>query len=161
MTEDKDPLLLDHEVDGIRELDNKLPRWWVWLFYLSILFGVIYLSVYHVFAKGDYATKGQMQAEYQAEMKVGEALKVAAMTVRVGHTCAQAFERSAGSGARQEDLPHALRPVPPRGRRRAGRPQSDRQLLDPRLQLHGQRHYHLERRAGQGHDHLEEHPQAQ
>jgi cbb3-type cytochrome c oxidase subunit III len=69
MTEDKDPLLLDHEVDGIRELDNKLPRWWVWLFYLSILFGVIYLSVYHVFAKGDYATKGQMQAEYQAEMK--------------------------------------------------------------------------------------------
>ena len=28
----KDPLLLDHEYDGIRELDNKLPRWWVWLF---------------------------------------------------------------------------------------------------------------------------------
>jgi hypothetical protein len=28
MTEYKDPLLLDHEADGIRELDNKLPRWW-------------------------------------------------------------------------------------------------------------------------------------
>ena len=30
--ETKDPLLLDHEYDGIHELDNKLPTWWVWLF---------------------------------------------------------------------------------------------------------------------------------
>jgi cytochrome c oxidase cbb3-type subunit 3 len=67
-------------VDGIRELDNKLPRWWVWLFYLSITFAVIYLSVYHVFAKGNVAKYGQMAAEYQAEMKIGAALKVAAMT---------------------------------------------------------------------------------
>ena len=42
MTEDKDPLLLDHEADGIRELDNKLPRWWVWLFYLTIIFAMVY-----------------------------------------------------------------------------------------------------------------------
>ena len=80
MSEYKDPLLLEHEVDGIRELDNKLPRWWVWLFYLSITFAVIYLSVYHVFAKGNVAKYGQMAAEYQAEMKIGAALKVAAMT---------------------------------------------------------------------------------
>jgi len=80
MTEHNDPLLLDHEVDGIRELDNKLPRWWVWLFYLSILFAAFYMSYYHVFAKGDLAGKGQMVAEYQAEMKIGEALKTAALT---------------------------------------------------------------------------------
>ncbi len=80
MTEHNDALLLDHEVDGIRELDNKLPRWWVWLFYLTIIFAVFYFSYYHVFAKGDLATKGQMAAEYQAEMKIGEALKGAAMT---------------------------------------------------------------------------------
>ena len=30
--EPRDPLLLDHEADGIKELDNNLPRWWVWLF---------------------------------------------------------------------------------------------------------------------------------
>ena len=36
---DKAPLL-DHEVDGIRELDNLLPRWWVWLFYLTTAFAV-------------------------------------------------------------------------------------------------------------------------
>jgi len=77
--EPKDPLLLDHEYDGIRELDNKLPRWWVWLFYLTTIFAVIYFAYYHVFAKGEFAAKGQMLAEYQAEMKTGEALKSAAM----------------------------------------------------------------------------------
>jgi len=80
MTEDNNPLLLDHEADGIRELDNKLPRWWVWLFYLTIIFAVGYMSYYHVFATGALATKGQMAAEYQAEMKKGEALKAAAMS---------------------------------------------------------------------------------
>jgi cytochrome c oxidase cbb3-type subunit III len=80
MTEDQDPLLLDHEADGIRELDNKLPRWWVWLFYLTIIFGVVYFSYYHVFAKGALAAQGQMVAEYQAEMKLGDALKAVAMT---------------------------------------------------------------------------------
>ena len=79
MTDNNDPLLLDHEVDGIRELDNKLPRWWVWLFYLTIVFGVFYLSFYHVFAKGDLAKKGQMRTEYEAEMKIGEVIKVATM----------------------------------------------------------------------------------
>jgi cytochrome c oxidase cbb3-type subunit 3 len=79
MTEHHDPLLLDYEADGIRELDNKLPRWWVWLFYLTIIFAVVYLSYYHVFATGDLAAKGQMASEYQAEMQTGEALKAAAM----------------------------------------------------------------------------------
>jgi cytochrome c oxidase cbb3-type subunit III len=80
MTEEKDPLLLDHEADGIRELDNKLPRWWVWLFYLTTIFAVVYFSYYHVFATGDLAARGQMIAEYRHEMKLGEALKSAAMT---------------------------------------------------------------------------------
>ncbi|WP_339914191.1 cytochrome-c oxidase, cbb3-type subunit III [uncultured Brevundimonas sp.] len=31
-----------HEWDGIRELDNPLPRWWLWAFYASIVFSVIY-----------------------------------------------------------------------------------------------------------------------
>lgn len=80
MTEDKDPLLLDHEADGIRELDNKLPRWWVWLFYLTIIFAVGYMSYYHVFATGALAAQGQMLTEYRHEMKAGAALKTAAMS---------------------------------------------------------------------------------
>jgi cytochrome c oxidase cbb3-type subunit 3 len=71
----QDPLLLDHEYDGIRELDNKLPRWWLWLFNLTILFAVLYLVYYHVLNKGKL-----MAAEYEAEMKIGNEIKAKAMT---------------------------------------------------------------------------------
>ena len=74
MNEQNEPLLLDHEADGIRELDNNLPRWWVWLFYGTIIFGVIYLAYFHVFRAGDL-----MAVEYEKEFKVGEAIKSAAM----------------------------------------------------------------------------------
>lgn len=39
---------MDHNYDGIRELDNHLPPWWKWLFYASIIWSVIYLGVYHL-----------------------------------------------------------------------------------------------------------------
>ena len=42
----QDPLLLDHNYDGIQELDNNLPRWWVWLFYITIIFSAVYLIYY-------------------------------------------------------------------------------------------------------------------
>ena len=44
----KDRYLGGHEYDGIRELDNKLPRWWVYLFVVTIIFAVVYLLGYHV-----------------------------------------------------------------------------------------------------------------
>ena len=70
----KDPLLLDHEADGIRELDNTLPRWWVWLFNICILFAVGYLGYYHVFHLGDLQA-----AQYVRENKQGEAVKAVAL----------------------------------------------------------------------------------
>jgi len=66
--------LLDHEIDGIRELDNKLPGWWVWLFNLTILFAVFYLVYYHVLGAGDLSA-----AEYRKEMKKSAQIKAAAM----------------------------------------------------------------------------------
>jgi cytochrome c oxidase cbb3-type subunit 3 len=72
--EPKEPLLLDHDADGIRELDNNLPRWWVWLFYLTIAFSAAYLLYYHVFGAGELQI-----AEYQKEFKLGEAIKSAAL----------------------------------------------------------------------------------
>ena len=42
-------LILDHNYDGIRELDNDLPPWWLYGFYASIIFAGIYLVKYHVF----------------------------------------------------------------------------------------------------------------
>lgn len=38
----------EHEYDGIRELDNVLPPWWLGLFYVTIAFSFIYLIHYHV-----------------------------------------------------------------------------------------------------------------
>ncbi len=70
----QDPLLLDHEYDGIRELDNKLPRWWVWLFYITIIFSAVYLVYYHVVKAGPLSA-----GEYTEEMKLGNELKSAAM----------------------------------------------------------------------------------
>lgn len=70
----QEPLLLDHEYDGIQELDNNLPRWWVWLFYITIIYSAVYLVYYHVTHTGDLQA-----AEYKNEMKIGEQLKSAAM----------------------------------------------------------------------------------
>jgi len=41
-----------HEYDGIVELDNQLPRWWLWIFYLTTIFGIVYFIYYHVADKG-------------------------------------------------------------------------------------------------------------
>ncbi|MES2774809.1 MAG: cbb3-type cytochrome c oxidase N-terminal domain-containing protein [Bacteroidota bacterium] len=39
---------LNHDYDGIRELDNKVPPWWRWVFIFTIVFGAAYLWRYHV-----------------------------------------------------------------------------------------------------------------
>ena len=48
----EEELLLDHEYDGIREYDNPLPGWWIWLFIGSILFCLPYVMWYHL-GQGD------------------------------------------------------------------------------------------------------------
>ncbi|MCC5809445.1 MAG: cytochrome-c oxidase, cbb3-type subunit III [Ectothiorhodospiraceae bacterium] len=35
-----------HEWDGLQELNRPMPRWWLWLFYITIVFGLIYLVLY-------------------------------------------------------------------------------------------------------------------
>lgn len=44
--EEKDVAVIDHGFDEILELDNRLPSWWVNLFYLTIMFAVIYFLAY-------------------------------------------------------------------------------------------------------------------
>lgn len=65
-------VLLDHDYDGIRELDNSLPPWWIYGFYLTIIVGVIYLYRYHVSHDGM-----SQQEEYVADMTLGEEQKLA------------------------------------------------------------------------------------
>lgn len=71
---ENDPLVMDHEADGIRELDNLLPRWWVWLFHLTVMFSLIYMVYYHVLGKGD-----SQRTAYEKENAVGEEIKLAAL----------------------------------------------------------------------------------
>jgi len=62
-----DKLLEGHEYDGIMELDNKLPKWWLGLFYITIIFSVIYVLRYHVLKTAD------LQAmEYEKEIAAAE-----------------------------------------------------------------------------------------
>ncbi len=61
-TKEKD-VLLDHNYDGIQELDNDLPPWWLWMFYISIIWGVLYMIHYHVIGTGDLSA-----VEYEKEI---------------------------------------------------------------------------------------------
>lgn len=47
--EEEGELILDHNYDGIKELDNSLPPWWLYGFYASVIFGAVYLIRFHVF----------------------------------------------------------------------------------------------------------------
>lgn len=35
--------LLEHAYDGIQEFDNPMPRWWVWIFWATIIFSLVYI----------------------------------------------------------------------------------------------------------------------
>lgn len=71
LSEEKE-LIMEHEFDGITELDNPTPRWFMWLFYATIFFGVIYLFNYHVLGWGKLQDE-----EYVAEVQQAEKEKAA------------------------------------------------------------------------------------
>lgn len=60
-------ILLDHNYDGIQELDNDLPPWWKYGFYISVLLGFFYLLHFHVLGTGDLQL-----AEYEKQMQQGK-----------------------------------------------------------------------------------------
>ncbi|MDP9080240.1 MAG: c-type cytochrome [Bacteroidota bacterium] len=69
LSEEKE-MLIAHDYDGIQELDNPIPAWFMWLFYGTIIFAVGYLLNYHVFNTG--ALQDQ---EYKTEMAQAEIAK--------------------------------------------------------------------------------------
>lgn len=60
--EEEGEIVLNHNYDGIQELDNVLPPWWVKLFYACIIFAVVYLVRYHIVGDKD------QKAEFETEM---------------------------------------------------------------------------------------------
>lgn len=65
-------LTLEHAYDGIAELDNPTPPWFMGLFYGTIAFGVVYLLIFHVFGGGDLQIE-----EYRQEMAIAEVQRAA------------------------------------------------------------------------------------
>ena len=61
--EKEEEILFDHNYDGIRELDNSLPPWWVAMFVVTVVFAAIYLGYYHVSDAGPGSHE-----EYEAEI---------------------------------------------------------------------------------------------
>ena len=59
--EEEGEIILDHNYDGIKELDNSLPPWWLYSFYASIIFAVVYLVRYHIFEGPDQATEFEQE----------------------------------------------------------------------------------------------------
>lgn len=61
-------VMMDHNYDGIRELDNHLPPWWKWLFYGTIAWGAVYIVIYH------FTDNAPLQAqEYENEVALADA----------------------------------------------------------------------------------------
>jgi cytochrome c oxidase cbb3-type subunit 3 len=79
--EEEHSLDLNHDYDGIRELDNKVPAWWRYAFYASILFGGIYM--YRMFVTDTIPNQLQEldEANYVAAIQKAEYLKHAANNV--------------------------------------------------------------------------------
>jgi len=72
--EEEEAIMMDHEYDGIRELDNNLPPWWKYMFYATIIFSIIYLVRFHI--TGDMPTSHE---EYMAQVEEAVAVKAEAM----------------------------------------------------------------------------------
>lgn len=72
MNKQNEPVL-DHEYDGIKELDHPLPRWWLITFYLSMVFAVLYIAHYH------FGSGKSLEEELAADMaKIEEQKKLSA-----------------------------------------------------------------------------------
>lgn len=70
--EEEEEVMTDHNYDGIVELDNNLPPWWLAGFYITIVAAVVYIGYYHVYLDGN-----MQEREFKAEMAKAEKQKEA------------------------------------------------------------------------------------
>ena len=74
--ENEAELLLDHDYDGIKELDNSLPPWWVYLFYGCIIFAAVYLIRFEIMG-GDNQEMELKKEIAQAKIDLANYMKTA------------------------------------------------------------------------------------
>ena len=74
--DDEGQLLLDHDYDGIKELDNSLPPWWVYLFYGCIIFAAVYLIRFEILGADNQEMELKKEMA-QAQIDIAEYKKTA------------------------------------------------------------------------------------
>ena len=74
--EKESELLLEHDYDGIKELDNNLPPWWVYLFYACIIFAVVYLVRFEIMGADNQEMELKKEMA-QAQIDIAEYKKTA------------------------------------------------------------------------------------
>lgn len=79
--EEEASILMHHEYDGIQELDNNLPPWWVWGFYFTIGFAIVYVFNYHILGTADLQIEAYNKEIARAEKEVSEYMEKMAMNV--------------------------------------------------------------------------------
>lgn len=78
-----------HEWDGIKELNNPMPRWWLWCFYLTIIWGIGYTIAYPAWPLINGATQGMMGFSTRANVQT-DIEKFAEMNAEVSAQLASA-----------------------------------------------------------------------
>ncbi|NND34679.1 MAG: c-type cytochrome [Saprospiraceae bacterium] len=91
-------ILLDHNYDGIKELDNNLPPWWLAMFYVSIVYGVFYMGYNHFSKYGMSSSEEYAQEMAQAEASVNAYLAGQANTVDENTVVALTDEEALSNG---------------------------------------------------------------
>jgi cytochrome c oxidase cbb3-type subunit 3 len=79
--EEEYKILMDHEYDGIQELDNNLPPWWVWGFVACIIFAFVYIINYHVLGVSDLQIEAYEKEMDKAQKDIDAYLSKMAMNV--------------------------------------------------------------------------------
>ncbi|MEJ2614753.1 MAG: cbb3-type cytochrome c oxidase N-terminal domain-containing protein [Ignavibacteriaceae bacterium] len=78
MEKEKD-ILMEHDFDGIKELDNRIPPWFNYLFYGTIIFGIIYMLDYHVLKTGKLPAQEYQEEMHMAALQRAELIKSGAL----------------------------------------------------------------------------------
>ena len=114
MSDDDRDRLMSHGYDGIREYDNPLPGWWVWIFWVTIVFSLGYWAYYQI------GPGPSVVAVYEAEMREAAARQPAAPSAgAVTDQALLALQKNAGAMAKGKEI-FAGRCVPCHGDRGQG-----------------------------------------
>lgn len=79
--EKEEDIMLDHDYDGIKELDNSLPPWWKYGFYFTIVVAFIYMWYYHIGGNGPSSHEEYVREMKRAEEEVAAYLAMSANNV--------------------------------------------------------------------------------